>query len=58
MNGAEVVFGMVLMVAGVALITVAVFRVLGHAWNHGLYEMWVFPSAGIAFVLLGHWLMT
>lgn len=57
MNGAEMIFGILLMVTGVALVIVAVFRSLGHAWNLGLYELWALPAAGICFILLGRWLM-
>lgn len=57
MNGAEMALGIVLMLMGVALITVAVFRALGHTWNLGIYEMWALPVAGIALILLGRWVI-
>ncbi len=53
MDGAELLIGIVLMVTGVALIVVAVFRALGHAWALGLYELWALPTAGVCLVLLG-----
>lgn len=53
----EVVLGIVLMVIGIALVVVAVFRSLGHRWTLGLYELWVIPAAGLAFILLGRWLV-
>ena len=57
MNGAELIFGILLMLAGVGLIITAVFRALGHAWNFGLYELWALPAAGVCLILLGRWLM-
>lgn len=57
MDGAELVLGIGLMLAGVALVVVAVFRALGHAWNLGLYEMWALPAAGICLILLGRWMV-
>lgn len=57
MENSALVLGIVLMVVGVALVTVAVFRALGHAWTLGLYEMWVLPAAGIGLILLGRWLV-
>ena len=57
MNGVEMVLAILLMVTGVALVVVAVFRALGHAWNLGLYELWALPAAGFCFILLGHWLL-
>lgn len=57
MENSALVLGIVLMVVGVVLVTVAVFRALGHAWTLGLYEMWVLPVAGIGLILLGRWLV-
>lgn len=57
METGALVLGIVLMLTGVALVTVAVFRALGHAWTLGLYEMWVLPAAGIGLILLGRWLV-
>lgn len=57
METGALVLGIVLMLTGVVLVTVAVFRALGHAWTLGLYEMWVLPAAGIALILLGRWLV-
>lgn len=57
MNGVELILGLLLMLTGVLVITAAVFRALGHAWNFGLYELWALPTVGICFILLGHWLL-
>ncbi|HEU4515463.1 MAG TPA: hypothetical protein VFR87_20315 [Nocardioidaceae bacterium] len=57
MENSALVLGVVLMLTGVALVTVAVFRALGHAWTLGLYEMWVLPTAGLGLILLGRWLI-
>ncbi len=51
------VLGVGFMVLGVALVTVAVFRALGHTWTLGFYEMWAIPAAGIGLILLGRWLV-
>lgn len=51
------VLGFIFMLAGVALVIVAVFRALGHAWTLGAYETWVLPTAGIGLILLGRWLI-
>ena len=48
---------MALMLLGVALIVVAVFRALGHRWAPGTYEIWVLPVVGIGLMLLGWWLI-
>lgn len=57
MENSALVLGIVLMLTGVALVTVAVFRALGHAWTFGLYDMWVLPTAGLGMILLGRWLV-
>ncbi len=57
MDGGALILGIVLMLTGVALVTVAVFRALGHTWTLGLYEMWVLPTAGLGLILLGRWLV-
>jgi hypothetical protein len=49
--------GLVLMFLGMACIVVAVFRALGRVWTLGLYELWVLPTAGLALILLGRWLI-
>lgn len=51
------VLGFALMLAGVSLVIVAVFRALGHSWTLGTYETWVLPAAGIGLILLGRWLI-
>lgn len=49
--------GVFLLLLGIALIVVAVFRALGHAWSLGAYELWVLPAAGVGLVLLGRWMI-
>jgi hypothetical protein len=57
MDSSGLLLGIALMVLGVVLITVAVFRALNHSWGLGLHEMWVLPAAGIGLILLGRWLL-
>ncbi|HEX6248923.1 MAG TPA: hypothetical protein VFZ64_13715 [Nocardioidaceae bacterium] len=57
MEISAVVLGIVLMVIGIGLVTMAVFRSLGHTWTLGLYELWVIPTVGLGFILLGRWLV-
>ncbi len=57
MDSSALVLGIVLMLTGVALVIIAVFRALGHTWTLGLYEMWVLPTAGLGLILLGRWLV-
>jgi len=57
MVNADLLLGIVLMVTGVALLTVAVFRALGHNWGLGVYEIWVIPTAGVGLILLGRWVI-
>lgn len=51
------ILGLGLMVAGMVLMIISVFRALAHTWTHGLYEVWVFPAAGGGLILLGLWLI-
>ena len=57
MENSALVLGIVLMVVGVVLVTVAVFRALGHNWALGIHELWVLPTAGLGLILLGRWLI-
>lgn len=57
METSGVAIGIILMVAGVALVIVAVFRALGRSWGLGWYELWLLPVVGVALVLLGRWLI-
>ena len=57
MDGTALALGIALMLLGIALIIVAVFRALGHRWTLGGYEVWVLPVAGIGLILLGRWLI-
>ena len=57
MENSGLVLGIASMILGVALVTVAVFRTLGHAWTFGLYELWAIPTAGLGLILLGRWLV-
>lgn len=57
MEGIDLALGIVLMVLGIALIVVAIFRSLGHTWTLGVYEMWALPVAGVGLILLGRWLI-
>lgn len=57
MENGGLALGVVLMVAGVALIMVAVFRSLGHEWTLGAYEIWAIPTAGLGLILLGRWMI-
>ena len=51
------VLGMALMVAGVILIIVVVFRSLGHVWTWGLYDVWVLPVIAVVLIVVGRWLL-
>lgn len=51
------VLGMTLMVMGVILIFVMVFRSLRHTWTWSLYEVWVLPGITVALIAVGRWLM-
>ncbi len=57
MTNVDLILGIVLMVTGVALIIVSVFRILGHCWDLGLHEIWALPAAGACLILLGRWVV-
>lgn len=57
MENGRLALGIILMVVGVALVIVAVFRALGQNWSLGKYEMWLLPFAGVGLILLGRWLI-
>jgi len=57
MDGTVLGLGILLMLLGLALIVVAIFRSLGHAWTMGVHELWVLPTAGVCLILLGRWLI-
>ena len=57
METSVLALGAVLMIVGVSLVIVAVFRALGHSWGLGWYELWLLPTSGVALLLLGRWLV-
>ncbi len=57
MENSDLILGLALMLTGVGLLTVAVFRALGRTWTLGAYEIWALPVAGIGLILLGRWLI-
>lgn len=57
MENSASLLGVGLMILGMALVVVAVFRALLHNWSLGLYELWVIPTAGLGLILLGRWLI-
>lgn len=57
MENSALFLGVGLMILGMALVVVAVFRALAHNWSLGLYELWVIPTAGLGLILLGRWLI-
>jgi hypothetical protein len=57
MDAARLTLGIALMLLGIALIVVAVFRALKHEWTLGKYEIWALPVSGVGLVLLGRWLI-
>lgn len=57
MNGAELVFGILLMVTGVGLVIAAIFRTARRGGHAGAYEVLALPVAGAALILLGRWIL-
>jgi hypothetical protein len=57
MENAATVLGFVLMLLGVSLVVVAVFRAVAHRWAFGVHELWLLPVAGLALLLRGGWLV-
>ena len=57
MDNTQLLFGIVLMILGVALAITAVFRSLNHQWTWGVHELWLLPLVGVALLLVGRWLI-
>lgn len=57
MVAADLVLGTALMLAGVGLVVVAVFRAFARMWTLGSYEVWALPVAGFLLILLGRWVV-
>jgi hypothetical protein len=53
----QLVAGAALMVLGVAVFIIAVFRALNHRWTFGVHELWLLPLTGIGLMLGGRWLV-
>jgi len=56
MDTAALIAGIALMLLGVGLVFVAVFRALASLWSLGWYEL-VLPVVGFVLMLLGRWLI-
>jgi hypothetical protein len=51
------VAGATLMGLGVLLFLVAAVRTVTNDWTFGVYEVWIWPLAATALLLLGRWLV-